>query len=131
MTKTSKIALAALAAATCLTAASANAALITQWQVNVANSWTAATFIDPPGTNPGDTTARPAMEALEFRPDGDATQAPVPRFHRADGAANLGICQPHGRQDIPETERKRKVGSLQAAAARAGSSPSPSLSITP
>jgi len=55
MTKTSKLALAALAAATCLSAATANAALITQWQVNVANTWTGATFTDPPGANPSDT----------------------------------------------------------------------------
>jgi PEP-CTERM motif len=55
MTKTLKMTLAATVAAVSMAAATANAAMITQWQIDVTNTWTGATFADPPGTNPANT----------------------------------------------------------------------------
>jgi len=56
MTKFSKLALAASVAVIGMTASAANAALVTQWQIDVSNIWTAATFTDPPGSSPANTT---------------------------------------------------------------------------
>jgi PEP-CTERM motif len=79
MTKISKLALAVSVAASSLLATSANAALITQFQIDVTNVWTAATFTDPPGAsaaNTTDLTLGTASSTGSAMPDGSDPSQP-------------------------------------------------------